>query len=213
MLPDAFRARLVRQPRRAPVRVGGLAGYRYAGLEPRGLDGTLDLLLVPAPGGPVAFACTVPPLAEPRLPGCDALASTLRLQGEQPYALQPDGAWAEALATALRVLARSRAAGLDQLRTADRPSAQGDAAAAVARAYQAAGLSLADSKPAPLVAAPARAVVEALRRAGGAYAGLAVAAKDANRGRYAAARQEARKAEADVGRALAALRAFGYGGG
>jgi hypothetical protein len=153
----------------------------------------------------------VPPLAEARLRDCEGVASTLRLQGARPYDLRPDPAYAEALATTMRVLQRARTAGLEQLRQADRPAEQGDAAAAVARAYQAAGLSLADARPAPLVAAPARAVVAALRRTGGAYADLAVAAHDANRTHYARAARRVRAAEADIEGSLAALRAYGYG--
>jgi hypothetical protein len=213
VLPPAFAAQLVRRPQRAPARIGGVSGYRYVGLEPRGLRGTLDLLLVPAAGGTVAFACTVPPLAEARLASCDGLASTLRLRGATPYELQPDSGFGQALATTLRVLDRARNAGLQQLRASDRPRAQGDGAAAVARAYQAAGLSLADATPPPLVADRAGAVVAALRGAGGAYANLARAAHLADRSGYVAARRAARSAEAEVGRALAALQPYGYGGG
>ena len=92
-------------PDRTAVRLGEqeLEAFRYAGLEPEGLDGTLTLYAAPTSAGVATVACVAAPgAAEGFQAECDGIANTLAVPaGEEGLQVGPDPDYAKTVSGAL----------------------------------------------------------------------------------------------------------------
>jgi predicted Ser/Thr protein kinase len=195
-----------------PVRLGGVQGLRYRGLEPRGLAGALQLYVVPTTSGVATIACTGPAGAQGAAfrRDCEGVATTLRLRGAEPYALGPRPAYARRLRRTLDTLDRARRSGAAALQAADTPDAQAAAAGELAGSYRRAGDAVSATETSPTEAAANRALARALERTGSAYAAAADAARANDDAAYAAAGRAVSKEQGAVRRALEGFERLGY---
>jgi hypothetical protein len=212
LLPEGFRKLLPEAPPRGePVRLGKLQAYRYAGLEPKGVDRPLTLYTVPTSGGVATIVCSARGQgAAELLDECEAAATTLELSGVKAFALGPNQAYADSLAEVLGELGAARIGGEGALRRAGTQDDQGAAAARLADAYAAASRALARVRVSPADAEANSALVAGLRQTAGAYRRAASAARQGAAAAYAAARADVRRGGARLELALKRLERLGY---
>jgi len=210
LLPSAFLDRLSRQPRPDDVvALGKLAGYRYRGLRPRGLDRPLTVLVVPTQKQVATIVClgsrTTGPAAE-----CERAAATLELDGVRGLSLGARKEYATALNAAIGELNTRRVRGRGALRAAATPSARANAARGLSRAFDQADRELGDVTAGPGERAAHEALREDARAAAAAYSRLASAARRESVSAFGVAAASIRKREAGIDRDLRALERLGY---
>ena len=211
LLPRGLLRRLPSEPEGEPVRLGELEAYRYEDLRPRGVEDRLTIYVVPTTGDVAMAACrSEPAAAADFLPSCEQVAATMEVSGVEPLPLGPSEAFARDLGNALEPLDEARSSEGENLRQADTPGAQADAARALSNAYGAAARSLSGADPGPAERATAVAIVDSLRELQGGYAALADAAEAGDSAAYAAASDEIEAAEKRLERSLNELGELGY---
>ena len=213
LLSSGLLARLPEQsPDGQPARLNDLEALSYAALEPRGLDGRLTLFAVPTSAGVATIACTAPAgrAAADFRRDCESVATTLRLNGAEPYTLGPQPDYAGRLGAILEKLDEESRSGSAKLRKADAPGAQAAAAAELAGSYRRAGdaVEALDTSPADRVANGSLAA--ALTHTGSAYAKAAEAARSGDETAYADADRALRASQATLQRSLSRFEQLGY---
>ena len=213
LLPAALLERLADPPRRDDrVRLGGLTAYRYKGIDVRGLDRPLTLMVVPTTAGVATVACLGAAGGSTIADTCERIAGSIGLVRGRPIALGPDRTYAKRLNKATARLNRSRSSLGRQLARARSRSGQARRAGDVAAAYAAASRSIdrAGRSVGPAARPGHDAVVGAVSRGERAYRSLAAAARHGQARRYRAARRDVARADRAVAAALASLRPLGY---
>jgi hypothetical protein len=215
--PELLSAGLKRRlPGSAPagetVRLGDLQALRYGQLEPRGLDGPLQLYAVPTTAGVATIACTGPAgtAGEAFRTDCESVATTLQLTGAEAYTLGPQPAYARALRRTLDGLNRQVSSGTARLRQAGSPEEQAAAAAALAGDYRRAAEAVAVLEVSPRDAAANRGLAAAPERTGSAYAAAADAARANDEAAYSAAERRVRRSQSELRSALSEFEQLGY---
>ncbi len=213
LLPAGLRGRLPDpSPTGDTVRLGDLQALRYAELEPRGLDGGLQLYAVPTTAGVATIACTGPAggAGAAFRRDCESVATTLQLTGAEAYTLGPQPEYAQRLGRTLDRLNRAAGSGTARLRRAGTPDEQAEAAAALAGDYRRAGEAVLAAEVSPRDAAANRALGGALERTGSAYAAAAEAARANDEGAYSAAEGRVTRGQGQIRAALRAFEQLGY---
>ena len=213
LLPATLLERLADPPRRDDrVRLGGLTAYRYKGIDVRGLDRPLTLLVVPTTAGVATVACLGAVGGSRIADACERIAGSIGLVRGRPIALGPDRIYAKRLNRATARLNRSRSSLGRQLARARSRSGQARRAGDLAAAYAAASRSIdrAGRSVGPAARPGHDAVVGAVSRGERAYRSLAAAARHGQARRYRAARRDVARADRAVAAALASLRPLGY---
>jgi hypothetical protein len=187
---------------RAPVRLGSLYGWRYAGLRPRPhLVGSG--YVVPTGAGAVMLLChAARSEAGVRLHECEGAATTLTIRGERPRPLSGLSRSEERLIAVIGTLRSSRSDARRRLAVADRPQGQVRAATALRLSYLRAAQSL-DGLPPLENGRRLGGVSGALRDAGAAYGRLADAAESGLGSAYREASHDLIVKEEEIRRELA----------
>jgi len=212
LLPGPFLARLGSAPERDdPVTLGGVQAYRYADLEPRGLDAPITLYTIPTDDGVVTIGCVAGPGPPPGFgPDCDRVAASLELTGAKALPLGPSKQTADLLERTVSRLDDATASATPRLRSADTPDAQARAAAELSRAYAAASRSLRTADVGPAEALAIDRLGAAFGSVSAAYARAAAAARDGDEAAFAAAGRAVDRGGKAADRALSRLGDLGY---
>ena len=218
LLPDAFQRELGlgddEIPDRTPVKLGedGLQAYRYENLKPAGFDRNVTLYAAPTTEGVVTVACLAQPAdAKAFKPGCEAIANTLSPAAGDPFPVGPDPAYAKTLGATFGALGDRVTAGRRAI-NADNTTFRRQAVASrrIARGYAAAADKLEGTATSPADKPINTALVARLNAAAAAWRDAAGAARRRDKDGFRAAGEQISKAEADLGRAVARLKAAGY---
>jgi hypothetical protein len=212
LLPAGFLKKLGDQPKADAVGLaGGLQAYRYSGLKPDGFDRSVTVYAAPTSAGVATLACLAPSDASDAFAStCDQVANTLSDSGGKPIALGPSRSYGRALSKVLGRLAKQDKAARAALAASKTPTAQARRAAALKRAFAHAGQSLAKLKALPADALVNAQFVAALKSTGKAYGKLGEAARRNDAGGYGRASAAVNAGRAQLGKALASLKAAGY---
>jgi hypothetical protein len=216
LLPAGLIASLAQPlPAGQPVLLGKLEAERYVGLAPRGLGRRLTAVyVVPTTAGVATIACLAGARAFQTFSAdCARIAATLELTGATAYPLGPSPAYASALTRVFATLDAARAGPAAKLLGAATPSAQAQAASALAHAYAAAGRELGGLTVSPAIAGANAVIAADLATLSGAYARAAAAARGGNAAGYAAASSAVVAGAADLVGRLKGLSALGYAPG
>jgi len=210
LLPTALLSALARAPVPGVVVLGKLKWYRYLNLSPRGGGPPREsIYALPTSRGTVLAACIGP--ASDRMgliSSCERVLSTLRLISSTALTPGPDVAYARALNAVIAKLNTIRTRAGAQLRAGGRSAAARAAATLAAAHISAAGtLGRLDAGSAQ---AANRALTNALRMTGAAYAALGSAAASQAPARYRSARASLVVAMQALGVAFAQLSRLGY---
>ena len=173
LLPAAFVKTLGAEPERTDtVRLGDLQAYRYRNLDPGGFTPALTLYAVPTDKGVATVACTADQAqAAQFLPACERAASTLELEGAEPFDLGLGRDYVNRLNNTLHASRRPATPG-SRLLKAPRPRSSRRAPAPVARAYARAARSLSRAHVSPQAASSNDALVAALNDCADAWGDL-----------------------------------------
>ena len=218
LLPDAFQRELGlgedEIPDRTPVKLGedGLQAYRYENLKPAGFDRNVTLYAAPTTEGVVTVACLAQPAdAKAFKPGCEAIANTLSPAAGDPFPVGPDPAYAKTLGATFGALGDRVTAGRRAI-NADNTTFRRQASASrrIARGYSAAADKLEGTATSPADKPINTALVARLNAAAAAWRDAAGAARRRDKDGFRAAGEQISKAEAELGRAVARLKAAGY---
>jgi hypothetical protein len=210
LLPAAYREQLGESTEKAPVDLGSLEAYRYAGLK-TATGYPLAMYVVPTSIGLAILACRMPKEntgAGSRL--CSRIASTLRLTSGEAYPLGPSAAFAKAIRRQFKRLQRRQSKALQAMSKAKQAEAQGLAAYKLATIYRDASRALASIQITPESEDGRTAMVVALRRVRDAYKRLAVAARHEDEFAYAGAKRAVAAGERLMRKRLGQLRSLGY---
>jgi hypothetical protein len=212
LLPASLLRRLDPQPKpNDPVRLGDLQAYRYTDLRPKGLSGPLTVYATPTTSGVATVACVSPPGgSDAFVADCERVAATLRLAGAKAYALGPSDAYARELRGTIARLDDATAPAARKLRSASTPTAQADAAVALAAAYRKAARDLARVSTSPVDQGANAQIVAALTRIADAYAKAASAARNGDEAAYSAAGRAVSRGGTALARAFDTLEGLGY---
>jgi hypothetical protein len=211
LLPASFRAQLQAAPTPSdPVQIGNLQAYRYSGLQLKGTGGVLTLYVIPTSAGVATLACQPAGAQAAFLSACERVVATLRLSGAKPFALGPSQDYARLLSTTFDRLRARTSGSAARLRGAHTPTAQHDAAQALAQAYRGASSELAGAAVDPVARDANRALAGALRRLGDAYSAASAAAGGADDGAWGRAGDAIRRGAAGLVAARKALSDLGY---
>ena len=142
---------------------------------------------------------------------CERVAGSLRFSPRPVAPAGPTGSQVADLRTVFRRINSARVRDGAVLERSSTAAGQAAAARALARAHVRGEQALRALMLTGLAQPGGQAAVRALKRAARAYRAAARAAAAGDRGDYAAARQAAAAADADLRRALAMLRVVGYG--
>jgi hypothetical protein len=195
LLPPGLLDRLEEPPKQDdPVRLGALDAYRYSGLRPRGFKGPLTLFVAPTTEGVATVACTSP--------GCERVATGLRLARGKAFALGADRSYLRKLDAAIGRLNAERKRDTGKLQDAGQPTGQASAARSLASDFRRARRALAGLVVSPAVLGASRSVRAALARTERAYGRLAAAAGDGDAAAYERARDDVSAGETALDRAL-----------
>jgi hypothetical protein len=192
------------------VKVGTAEGLRYSDLAVTGSVTHMSLVAVPTKGGVAYVVCTRPgALTDRDRRACDEVTSTLRL-ARDALGLAPRADYAKAVTKAASAYARARAALVDKLKEAARPSSQ-----AAALTSFVAKCRLHASALRALPAGPQEAGLQtAIKAAAGSvcdsYGRLASAAESTDRAAYDKARSAATHADRRLRTSIDALAMLGY---
>jgi hypothetical protein len=206
-LPEAFAHHLPSPPRGERVRLGAADAIRYAGLIPRGYDGTVDVYIFPQADLSAAVACFGGLASGPaaRAP-CARIAAEAKLSGAHPYPLEVPKGYVLTLRSAISRLNASRSRSATAILHAKTALAQAAAADRVARAYSVALARIGSASVTPYAEPASAKVAAALRHAREAYVALGKAARPPEHPtawRHARTRVEIR--ETELRRALSGL--------
>lgn len=185
--------------------------YSYSQMSISGYDRTLDIYVIPRPGGnPTALVCYASKGFSTYLRQCEQILAKLTLVGQSPSELKPDAGYAGRLGGLIRVLDSERLTLRGEMRRAPAPAAMGRLATALAGQFATAAASLAALEP-PLAAGPAQAALAAsILHARDTYRTLAAAGTAETVASYDAARGQVDAAEAGVDTALESFALLGY---
>jgi hypothetical protein len=185
--------------------------YRYGQVSLSGYDRTLDLYVIPNPGGdPTALACYASKGFSVYLHQCEQIVAKLTLVGQSSTDLSPSAAYAHGLGGLIKALDGQRLILRREMRRGSTPAVVGRLATVLAGRFATAAASLATLEP-PLVAGPAQAALAgAMSRARDTYRALAAAATAGSVANYDAARGQVDAAEAGVDAALESFALLGY---
>jgi serine/threonine-protein kinase len=211
LLPASFRA-LVQGAAPSPndpVSIGSVHGYRYSGLQVKGLSSPVTLYVVPTSSGVVTLACRAGAGSGNFGSDCARVAATLRLS-VTTYPLGPNPAYAKTLASTLSTLDSATSGPAANLRSASSASAQADAAASLATAYQRASHDLASTTVDPATKDANAALSAALGSVAAAYTKAATAARANDTTAYDNAGKQITSASSAITSALNNLKALGY---
>jgi hypothetical protein len=202
-------------PDRSAVKLGDqeLQAFRYAGLQPEGLDGTLTLYAAPTSAGIATIACVAPAGAgEGFQAECDGIANTLALEeGEKGLLVGPDPAYAKTVSGALAGLDRAVSDGRRDLGARGaKANRQANAAQRIQRAYSRAAGDLRTSSLRSFDRELNAALRDRLRAASQAWGGAASAARREDARAFDRAEARIRRAERAVRTAVARLGDAGY---
>ena len=219
LLPAALRKRLPDEvPKPDAVRLGDIEALRYSTLRIVGYPDALTLFAVPTAAGSAVVACHAPIEAGAFFDDCERSAATLkldglrsrRLDGARALPLGPSPGYGRRLTRAIEAVDRALAADGARLRQARTARGQATIAGTIGRSYARA----ADELDEAVVSARDReghaGIVAAIGAGASAYEDLAAAARDADRGEYADARDAVVRADRRLREATAALRKLGY---
>jgi hypothetical protein len=212
-LPEAFLAGMRKLPATAVVGLQEVQAYRYTNFDLPGYERTLELYVVPNPGGqPTALACYGSSAQASDLPTCRHMVATLTLAGQsKSFELTPEPAYATALATTISRLDGLRAALRQGMAPGSAPQTVHALSLRLAGAFAQAAKSV-ESQQATLATGQAQAALSAaLLRARGAYRALAAAAGQGDEASFALARGQVAEAERAVDGALESFALLGYG--
>jgi protein kinase-like protein len=185
------------------VWLGQMAALRHTGV-PAASGATATIFVVPTDQAPQAIVCTGVSAR-----ACEAVAATAHLQAATSVDVQPNRAYAAALAKLLADQGRREAADRRALARAKTPRAQAAAAASASRA-QAAFADRAGTLRPDLARAANDELIASLTAISRDYARLASAARAGDRARYRAAASGLRKAHADLAHTITALKLLAY---
>ena len=204
LLPAAFVKALGADPNRTDtVRLGDLQAYRYRNLDPSNFNPALTLYAVPTDKGIATIACQADPATATRfMPECERAASTLKLEGAQPYDLGPGREYVDTVNGTLDKLQSARTRQVAALKSAKTPAQQAKAAGNIARAYDGAAKTLSKAPVSPQVASVNDAIVAALNDASDAWTKVADGADAADADDYNAGERAVKKAEKQLAAAL-----------
>jgi hypothetical protein len=207
LLPAGFVDALGADPDRTDtVKLGDYQAYRYKNLDPGGFEPQLTLYVVPTDKGVVTIACEADAAqAATFLPECEKAASTLTLDGAEPYELGPGKEYVTTLNSTIDEVQGARDSGVKALKSAKTPAQQEKAAAGIADAYDAAAKALAEAPASPQVADANDTLVAALQEAADAWGQVEKGAGDADRRDYLAGGRAVKKADKKIEQALEAL--------
>ncbi len=197
--------------KRTPVRIGEAAGFRFAGLRPRGFEGVVTLYMLLTDRGRAAMTCftRVPsPAFDER---CAEIGGSLELTGSRALDIAPNPRYATAMSDLLADLARERSAGRRRLGAAKTSVAQARAASALAASCETAARRARGLSVPEVARASNGAIAAALRDLGATYSKIASAARRRSRARYVAQGRALRRDDAELRSAVAALADLGYG--
>jgi hypothetical protein len=195
------------------VQIGGgdVQAYRYDNLKPNGFDRAVTVYTVPTTAGVATLACLAPAADAASFGAtCDSIANTLELSDGDPFPVGPSKDYAGAVDKTLAGLGKADKAGQAKLKSAKTPQAQAAAAGALAKAFHAAGKSLAALDLSPADRGVNGLLVKALRQTGGGYDKAASAAAKKNKSAFNQAGDDVANGRKAVARALAGLKAAGY---
>jgi len=209
-LPASFVRRLTPPSvvdRRQVVKIGNTETFRYARLRVRGLPLSAAVYVVPRQGGSETLLCLA---NSPSFrASCESTIARGRVGGAG-ISLTPSAAYAGTMSRAVRNAGARRATGVRSMKQAKTPGGQARGARAVSAAYASAARRLRTATSAPLIRPANQKIVGALSLTASAYRRLANAALANDRGRFAAAKGQVRKAEAELQAALTGLERIGY---
>jgi hypothetical protein len=195
------------------VQIGGgdVQAYRYDNLKPNGFDRAVTVYAVPTTAGVATLACLAPAAdAESFGATCDQIANSLELSSGDPFPVGPSKAYAGAVDKTLAALGKADKAGQAKLKSAKTPQAQAAAALVLAKAFHAAGKSLAKQDLSPADRGANGLLVKALRQTGGGYDKASAAAAKKNKAAFSKAGGDVAKGRKAIASALAGLKAAGY---
>jgi len=216
-LPASFRKLIPSSAldERDVVRRDKLEGFRYAGLTPKGFDGTMTLYVIPQQKKPTT---TITCFAKTGYAGagggvlsdCASIAAAVSIDGAKPYQLAPQRSYASAVNAALGAVNKSRSSNVRKMQNAGSAATQAAAARSIADAYSKAAKRLQGAKTTPYVDPANDDIVAALRGARSAYEKLASAASAKSDSRYNSARTAVSATERKLRNAVGDLDALGY---
>jgi hypothetical protein len=213
-LPKGLLGRTRTLPAIAVVGLQEVQAYRYTNFDIPGYDRTLELYVVPNPGGQAnALACYGSSAQAAELSVCRHMVATLTLAGQsRNFDLTPEPAYAAALDAAISRLDRVRAALRHGMAPGTAPQTVHRLSLRLAGAFAQAAKSV-GSQQATLATGQAQSALSAaLVRARGAYGALAAAAEHGSEAGFAVAHGQVDEAERAVDGALASFALLGYRG-
>jgi serine/threonine protein kinase len=211
LLPAAFVKRLADRPAAERVGLGRMQALRYRGLRSGASGPALTVFAVPTSRGVATVACHAPAAAAAAFQAdCERVAASLKLSGAKTYALGPQPGYARGADRALTALATARDRDRRALASARTQGGQGRLAGALATGHRRAADALARLDVSPADAIAHAALVAAVGRAGDGYARMARAAARHDAKGFAAGERAVRDGDAQLRKALAALKRLGY---
>jgi hypothetical protein len=211
-LPKSFLARMPKLPATAVVGLQEVQAYRYTNFDLPGYDRTLELYVVPNPGGqPTALACYGSSAQASELSTCRHMVLTLTLAGQsKSFDLTPERAYGAALAATISRLDALRASLRRGMAPGSAPPTVRSFSLQLAAAFAQAASSV-GSQQATLATSQAQSALSAaLVGAHGAYGALAAAAGQGNEAAFSVARGQVEEAERAVDSALESFALLGY---
>ena len=207
LLPAAFVKTLGSEPSRTDtVRLGDYQAYRYRNLDPGGFNPALTIYTVPTDKGVATVACTADAAqAAQFMPECERAASTLELEGAEPFELGAGREYVERVNGTIERLQSGRDRQLRALKSAKTPAQQARAASNLSRAYSTAARQLSRAPASPQVAATNDQLVAALGDVADGWEQVSDGASDADRSEYLAGGRAVKKAEKQLADALEQL--------
>ena len=186
-------------PERSEVDLGGARAYRYRAL-PGGITN-----VVPTDQGVATIACE-----DPVTSACESVANTLALDGAEALPLGPDARFGKAIDAALQAIDRAGTKATAALHSAETPRGQSRVANRARATLARSAAALRDLEPGPAEAVAARALYRAADGMADGYDRLAGAARRSDRAAYNRAAASVRRAQEQIGPALAKLESAGY---
>jgi hypothetical protein len=185
--------------------------YSYSQMSISGYDRTLDIYVIPRPGGnPAALVCYASKGYSAYMQQCEQILARLTLVGQSPSELKPDAGYARRLGGLIGVLDGKRLTLRGEMHRVSTPAEAARLATALAGRFATAAASLAALEP-PLAAGPAQAALAgAMLHARDTYRTLAAAGTAESVASYDAARGQVDAAEAGVDAALESFALLGY---
>jgi hypothetical protein len=206
LLPAGFRAAVASLPAGTPVRLGTIAGLRYAALTVRGVSGPVTIYAVPSTAGVVTIACVNPGTSN----DCDRIAASLRLTGATPFSLAADPAYASRLGAVLGPLKTARTSAEAALAAATTPSDQAHALRLLSDAYRTASRGVGALPSSPAVQDANGAIATAFAALAAEYRRAAAAANAGDSATYQTASGAISRDGSKVVAALGRLKQAGY---